>query len=282
MAVELGMIPSRVLRSQLDAVVETWAELCRWDPELPPDTSLVGARDILECVADALDRPQPIGWGIDPALVGPAGTLAAAALSAEMVASQLVCLREALHQHVTERLPPSSQWEAAKRINMIVDRLTTHAVREATHHLRTLAFVDPLTGLPNRRAFDGDLARETSRARRHGHVLSLAMLDVDGLKATNDRLGHEAGDNLLRTVAMLLRSALRNEDVAYRIGGDEFAVLLPDIDATDESFLRDRLTSVGCPPVSLGVASSARDPIDELAARADDRLYEGRRRTRGR
>jgi diguanylate cyclase (GGDEF)-like protein len=81
---------------------------------------------------------------------------------------------------------------------------------------------------------------------------------------------------LLRTVALLLRSALRNEDVAYRIGGDEFAVLLPDIDATDETFLCERLTSVGAPSVSVGVASSERDEIDDLFRVADERLYAGR------
>jgi diguanylate cyclase (GGDEF)-like protein len=163
---------------------------------------------------------------------------------------------------------------------MIVDRLVAHGVRESAHHLRTLAFVDPLTGLPNRRAFDDDLAREASRVRRHGRVLSLAVLDVDGLKAQNDRYGHDAGDDHLRTVALVLRSALRNEDVAYRIGGDEFAVLLPDVDAPDAHFLRERLASVGAPSLSVGMASSARDPIEHLQQVADGRMYESRRAIR--
>lgn len=273
-------MPSTTLLRHLDDVVTTWRELCTWDPELPPDATVHRPEDVVRCIAEALDRPQPLGWGIDPALVGPVELLAAEAHGPELVATQLVCLREALHRHLSSPPPTIDLSELTKRIDMIVDRMITHAVREATHQLRTLAFVDPLTGLPNRRAFDDDLARETSRARRHGHVLSLAVLDVDGLKRTNDELGHDAGDSLLRAVGVVLRAALRNEDVAYRIGGDEFALLLPDVDVRDDGFLRDRLLTVGAPPLSVGVASSARDPLDQLATIADERLYAGRRSRR--
>jgi diguanylate cyclase (GGDEF)-like protein len=275
MVVEPPSIASATLAARREDVITCWLELCTWDPELPPDTTVRGAGDVVDSIVDALRRPQPLGWGIDPALLGPVEVLASG-VAPEVAAAQLVCLREALHQHVTDHLPTAQRREGARRINMIVDRLMSHAVRESTHHLRTMAYVDPLTGLPNRRAFDADLSREKSRARRHGRVLSVAVLDLDGLKATNDAHGHDAGDSLLRTVALLLRSALRNEDVAYRIGGDEFAVLLPDIDATDETFLCERLTSVGAPSVSVGVASSERDEIDDLFRVADERLYAGR------
>jgi diguanylate cyclase (GGDEF)-like protein len=268
------------LTARLADVHERWLELCTWDPELPPDTTVRHGEDLLVAVADALDRPQPLGWGIDPALVGPVEVLSSG-LAPEVAAAQLVCLREALHLHVTDAVGDAIRRETGRRIDMIVDRLMAHAVRETTHHLRTMAYVDPLTGLPNRRAFDTDLNREKSRARRHHHVLSVAVLDLDGLKATNDAHGHDAGDELLRTVALLLRSALRHEDVAYRIGGDEFAVLLPDIDVADEHFLCERLSSVGAPPVSIGVASSNRDPIDDLFRVADERLYAGRAARRG-
>lgn len=271
--------PSAILLQRLEEVHGAWVELCRWDPEVPPDAAVAGAQ-VLVAVADALERPQPLGWGTDPALVGPAGELAGLATAPEIAACQLVCLREALLQHFVEHLPSPLRAETGHRVNMIVDRLITQAVRESTHHLRTLAFIDALTGLPNRRAFDDDLGRETSRARRHDHVLSVAVLDVDGLKDTNDRWGHDAGDELLRTVAMLLRSALRNEDVAYRIGGDEFAVLLPDVDAADPGFLVDRLQAAGAPAVSVGVASSVRDPVHSLVALADQRLYAARRTAR--
>ena len=268
--------PSQALLGCLDEVHTAWVELCTWDPEVPPETAVPDG-DLLIAIADALQRPQPIGWGIDPVLVAPARDLAALAAAPDVVACLLVCLRAALHEHFTDQLPAAARPETRKRVDMIIDRLSAQAVRESTHHLRTLAFVDALTGLPNRRAFDDDLGRETSRARRHGHVLSMAILDVDGLKETNDTLGHDVGDTLLRTVAMLLRSALRNEDVAYRIGGDEFAILLPNIDVVDEGFLRERLRSVGAPSVSVGTASSARDPIDDLLPIADRRLYAARR-----
>lgn len=276
-------MPSTTLLGRLEDVVDAWRELCTWDPELPPDATVHRPEDVVRCIAEALDRPQPIGWGIDPALVGPVEVLAAEARGPELVAAQLVCLREALHRHLLSpaRSPElSDRAEVTRRVDMIVDRMITHGVREATHQLRTLAYVDALTGLPNRRAFDDDLARETSRARRHGHVLSLAVLDVDGLKRTNDELGHDAGDSLLRAVGVVLRAALRNEDVAYRIGGDEFALLLPDVAVIDDGFLTERLREVGAPPVSLGVSCSAHDPLDELLTIADDRLYAGRRARR--
>lgn len=270
----------RVLLEHRDEIARDWAELCAWDPDLPPDATSVGPDYLLTAIAAALARPQPLGWGLDPALVQASRDIAREVSVPEDTATQLLCLGDALDRHITAHVPAADRLEVLRRLHMIISRLITHTVRESTHHLRTLAFNDPLTGLPNRRAFDDDLAREVSRARRHRHPLSLAITDIDGLKQVNDRDGHAAGDELLRRVAGLLRTALRREDVAYRIGGDEFALLLPAIDIRDGAFLHARLR--GEVPLSIGVASSTRDPIDQLFELADARLYEGRRRTRGR
>ncbi len=85
---------------------------------------------------------------------------------------------------------------------------------------------DALTGLPNRRAFEEELAREAARAARSGAPLSVAILDVDRFKAVNDTLGHEAGDNVLRAVARFLARHVREADYVFRWGGDEFIVLI--------------------------------------------------------
>ena len=91
-----------------------------------------------------------------------------------------------------------------------------------------MARTDPLTGLYNRLGFDELATRELSRARRNGAAITLLSFDLDGFKAVNDRQGHAAGDQLLRSVGNAIRSAIRDIDVAARLGGDEFAVLLPD------------------------------------------------------
>ena len=94
--------------------------------------------------------------------------------------------------------------------------------------LRRLADEDALTGIYNRRRFEAELTREAARVRRHGGSAAVLLLDLDGFKAVNDTRGHAAGDALLVRVAEALRSSLRGIDVVGRIGGDEFAVLLPE------------------------------------------------------
>src|SRR5205823_14021587 len=93
---------------------------------------------------------------------------------------------------------------------------------------RRLADTDALTGLRNRRFFYETLQRECKRARRYGRSLALLVLDLDDFKAINERVGHLAGDDVLAETAARVRGALRASDVACRVGGDEFAVILPE------------------------------------------------------
>jgi diguanylate cyclase (GGDEF)-like protein len=97
---------------------------------------------------------------------------------------------------------------------------------------RRLARVDSVTGLANRRAFDEALTVEIARAEREGEPMSVALVDLDGLKRINDRFGHLEGDRMLAEVGRALESSIRGVDRCFRWGGDEFAVLLP---ATDRS-----------------------------------------------
>src|SRR5207245_8278617 len=108
--------------------------------------------------------------------------------------------------------------------------------------LQRLAGTDALTGLPNRRHFDHALAQEVQWQRRHGAPLSLVLIDVDHFKSYNDRYGHPAGDECLRRVAETMAAVLKRPgDLTARIGGEEFASLLPETDAPEAAALAERI-----------------------------------------
>jgi len=151
-----------------------------------------------------------------------------------------------------------------------------------------LARRDPLTGLSNRRAFEETLGRAFAHARGTGLALAVVAVDVDHFKAVNDRLGHAAGDLVLAAVAGRLAGALRDGDLVARIGGEEFAALLPGAGLAEaiEVAERLRLRVAGAPvvvrggdalAVTVSLGCAALGPEDEepvgLLARADARLY---------
>jgi diguanylate cyclase (GGDEF)-like protein len=108
---------------------------------------------------------------------------------------------------------------------------------------RELAITDELTGLYNRRHFYEVLEAETHRTRRHGNSFSLIMLDLDGLKGYNDRFGHVSGDAVLQSLAQTIKSTLRKSDTAFRYGGDEFTIILPETHANMSKMIVDRIRS---------------------------------------
>ena len=139
-----------------------------------------------------------------------------------------------------------------------------------------LAHVDPLTGLPNRRAWEHQLPTEIARALRDGKPLAAGIIDLDHFKAHNDEFGHQAGDRVLVEAASSWRQRLRETDLLARYGGEEFAVLLPACDADRALELLDRLRLATPDPCtcSIGVAIwDRRESADALVARADRALY---------
>jgi diguanylate cyclase (GGDEF)-like protein len=114
--------------------------------------------------------------------------------------------------------------------------------------LRRLAEHDSLTGLRNRRRFERDIAEQVGRARRYGELATLLMIDLNGFKRINDTYGHRIGDRVLKTIAAALKSRLRETDVVARVGGDEFAVLMPYANAEQGAIIACDVAEVvnGC------------------------------------
>src|SRR5215472_7938368 len=157
---------------------------------------------------------------------------------------------------------------------------------EEYRKLQVSAVTDPLTSLYNRRLFAEAFEKELTRARRYGLPLGLVVLDLHRFKEVNDRYGHPRGDDVLRATATTLRKALRTSDSAFRIGGDEFALLLPQTDAVQALALSRRVQTVFVEilrplglafPVTMdqGVATFPQDgeQAEQLIRVADERLY---------
>ena len=171
-------------------------------------------------------------------------------------------------------------------VAMVIAR-EQRSARDAAIRLST---IDPLTGLFNRAFFFAAVEREMARSARSGRGFCLLMMDLDGLKDINDRLGHYHGDRVLRAVSEVIASGVRRIDAAARYGGDEFVVLLPETDPTGAYVLAEKirlgvrampLELPGGPPpsLSIGVVSFPDDgrTVDELMISADGAMYASKR-----
>jgi diguanylate cyclase (GGDEF)-like protein len=255
-----------LVKAEASSVVEDWQELCRWDPLLPPDSEPPLARNVVDAVAEALERPQPLGWGADPALTAVMEMFAAGSGAIDVAIGQLVCLREAFRRHVAGHVPQAEEAESRDRVDMIIDRAIWTASRVAAARLqRQLAF-DPLTGLGNRRSFDDDLDREVNRAVRYGRHLTLLLLGLPALEAAGvlptDDDGAEA---VVRRIAGTLASNVRSQDGVYRVGAATFGLVLPETDGAGASRLTDRLRGGFGPDVTVGMASFPADGDDVVS-----------------
>lgn len=162
-------------------------------------------------------------------------------------------------------------------------RLVAAAIYNAITYERTreTSLRDPATGLHNRRHFDEHLRAELARATRSGTTVALVMLDVDGLKRVNDAAGHHAGDAMLRAAADAMRREVRESDAACRVGGDEFALILPGADAEAARVVSERVRRAftqaggGRYDLSAGVAVYPTDAVtaDRLTRAADAAAY---------
>ena len=236
---------------------------------------VVAAAAPLHPSAVELAEPEPREREMGPALL--------AMLSLACLVAPLVLLVQAARGAVTDGVAIGLC--AAGLTLLVIARMAdlVHRVQRQSAQLEELTREDPLTGLPNRRALEAGLSAELERARREPHSLAVAMIDLDHFKRFNDTYGHPAGDELLRTSSAAWRGLLRSGDLLARMGGEEFVLVLPAVDAATAEALVDRLQAV----TPLGQSFSAgvalwdgQELSAELIHRADAAMY--RAKTGGR
>jgi two-component system cell cycle response regulator len=273
------------LRAEGHAVVDAGGAglalaLCR---ERRPDVLLVSAA---LCERDRLDLLAQVKGDAD--VFRTAVVLIVPELTAASARAQL---RRGVHDFLLE--PVREPELIARVLSAGRTKVLQEELVDQTKRLEDQLFEDPLTRLSNRRFLFSQLSALVSGARRHGRPLAVAMVDLDGFKAVNDRHGHEVGDHVLVAAAEALQRALRAEDVLGRLGGEEFLALLPDTGPEAAGRAAERLraavANAGGPvhvtaSVGWAVLRDGEAP-DDLVRRADSALYaaksEGRDRVSG-
>ncbi|MFO0596205.1 MAG: diguanylate cyclase [Myxococcaceae bacterium] len=238
-------------------------------------------------------------WGLDRLVVRPVLTLQHA-------------VRRMGEGHLTTRVPPlrgSELGELTDTINRMASALQherenleravnerTRELSEANARLERLAVTDGLTGVFNHRRFQEQLQAELLRSERHKRPLGVLMVDVDFFKKVNDAMGHPAGDELLRRLAQVLGTDLRQTDLIARYGGEEFAVILPETTKSEAMQVAERMRmavesriNTGTPwphkvTVSIGVATYPEDGTtgEQVLNAADQAMYVAKRQGRNR
>jgi diguanylate cyclase (GGDEF)-like protein len=173
---------------------------------------------------------------------------------------------------------------------------TQRALVAELDEARRASMLDPMTQTWNRRGFAEAAARDLARTRRLGSSAAVMMLDIDHFKRVNDTYGHPEGDRAIRQLAAIVRDNLRDTDTLARFGGEEFAILVPEVDRHDAAALAEKLRAAveansilpedGHFTISVGVSwfgpSAAAADTEQLLAQADEALYDAKRGGRNR
>ena len=200
-----------------------------------------------------------------------------------------------IHQNQDISLPPVGRTPPGADLLSVISQLRAENAslqREVQRltNFESLAYRDHLTGLLNRRAFAERLDEECARVRRGpDYQFAVVVIDVDEFKAIHDTYGHTTGDEVLSTIGFLLERNVRNVDLCYRIGGDEFAIILPSTDEAGCDIVIRRIStrmtiavSTLRPMVSLSFGAAAAPPgeanTDAIVAAADEAMYRDKRR----
>ncbi len=171
-------------------------------------------------------------------------------------------------------------------------QLLNSKLREANQKLHQISIEDALTGLYNRRYFDDRVGHEIARTKRFGRDLALAMIDIDFFKHFNDTAGHPAGDRALATIGAIIRNSVRETDLPFRYGGEEFVIILPETTAESATYVAERIRSAvekqefpgesaqpnGALTISIGVSMLRADcsNLEEFLSAADKALYKAK------
>ena len=278
-ATPIAEMPGRMLRLS-DATGTVLAEAAgAFDPTAIPgevlDIATMAAHD--SDGRATIDLPGVGGWQILVSAPIPLVAMPVQALGA--LGAMLLLLIVFTVWMARQILRPAAQLESQRA-----------SLRELYESAREMALRDSLTGLGNHRAFQEAVARMVEGARRYGTAFSLVLIDIDEFKRINDTRGHAVGDQLLSEVGVLISSTIRNTDAAFRVGGDEFALLLPHTDVGGAITLTRRLLNRGLEdrthgeyraPISFSAGVTACPEFGttrmELTAQADAALYRGKR-----
>ena len=252
------------------AVVRRWSTTCQADAFGGTDLIF---RDPPGLVAAALGASASATGTTAFNLFAAQGMLGARALPS-LVVLQMIALGRAVHAEA-ERLDAQGRSMTCDRLDRAINTAIAHVIED----LERQGLVDSLTGLLNRRALQRDLTEVLRASARNNRCVVVAMVDIDGLKATNDKFGHAAGDDRLRALARELVRGLRTGDNVYRIGGDEFVLLLPELEPDNLHSVLDRVDHETTTPATWGCAwgraAGVHRPQDlgpRLLALADRRL----------
>lgn len=240
---------AKLLRDDVDGIVEAWRELCRWDPMLPPHSNPPIAAALVSALADALEHPQPLGWGPDPEMEKVVGAFTLSAGSLDVAIGQLVCLGESLRRRLFDRIPDAEVDETHMRLEMIIDRAIGAAAQQAAARAEMQTLIDSPTGLLNHYALERDLRRELARSVRYRRPVCVVVMQVED-------------ETTLQPFAISLREGVRAGDLAYRLGDSELAAILAEATPDVGDTVAGRLEAGGAPAFSYGVAGYPDDSED--------------------
>jgi diguanylate cyclase (GGDEF)-like protein len=284
----VGMAGERLLREELHRILDEGgaAGLATFSQTLLPSLqALVGFLPRL-----VLNEADPEEAEVMRAL---GATLQANGTSLDEVIRQGVTLHSRLlheiaaHLRENDRVLVTAVGQLSRALLQVAHNALLAYYDSATESLRQLARTDGMTGVANRHYFEERFSEELLRAQRTNRSLALILIDLDRLKTVNDTFGHAVGDQLLRSMAAVLRAQSRGIDIAARIGGDEFALLLAETDREGAAILLDRLRASAAeqdvsglaPTFSAGVAVYPEDgrTVVGLMEYADTMLYRAKR-----
>jgi GGDEF domain-containing protein len=243
---------AKLLRDDMDGIVDAWRELCRWDPMLPPQSNPPIAAALVSALAEALEHPQPLGWGPDPEMEKVVGAFTLSAGTLDVAIGQLVCLGESLRRRLFDRIPEDEVDETHLRLEMIIDRAIGAAAQQAAARAEMQTLIDSPTGLLNRYALERDLRRELARSVRYRRPVCLLVMRV-------------VEETTVEAFAACLREGVRAGDLAYRVGDDELAAVLAEASPDVGEVVVGRLVAGGAPPFTYGIAAHPEDSEDPEA-----------------
>ncbi len=241
--------------------------------------------DVMHVVDDALGLTSAFGDNL-----ADAGRKLALATTRDHVKAIIANLVHSTHQMQETNRALEDRLKSSKQ--------TIHSLQQNLEAIRVETLTDPLTGLGNRKYFDGAVAHAVSAALAAGRPLSMLMFDIDHFKSFNDNYGHLTGDQVLRLVALSLKQTIKGQDIIARYGGEEFAVVLPNTELRQAIIVADNIRRavmarelkkkstgeiLGRVTISVGVSTlQPRDDVDSLIERADLCLYAAKRSGRNR